>query len=92
MKLWLTSLGAAVLMLSGPGLTVPAAAATSSAQAEFGAAAASRTGMVAIWKTSSTHIQLPTVSGTNTTCEMSQGAQGSHVRALQRAQNHCAKR
>ncbi|WP_328873350.1 peptidoglycan-binding protein [Streptomyces sp. NBC_00287] len=79
MKLKLASLGAATLMFSGLGLIAPSTA----------TAATSCASNVAIWKTESTYIQLPTTSGGNITCEMSQGAQGPHVRALQNALNNC---
>ncbi|MEV4679983.1 peptidoglycan-binding domain-containing protein [Streptomyces kurssanovii] len=78
MKLKSASLGAVALMVTGLGFATPAAAATPSCASS-----------VAIWKSSSTYIQLPTTSGGSLTCEMSQGAEGPHVRALQRALNHC---
>lgn len=89
-------LGGATLMLTGLGAVAPTAVAApapgqtavAGVAADLGAAAAACTSTVKISKTSTTYIRLPS-AGTSITCEMSQGASGSHVRALQNALNHC---
>ncbi|WNF31099.1 peptidoglycan-binding domain-containing protein [Streptomyces sp. C11-1] len=91
MKLKLAALGAATVMLTGLGAAAPAAVAAPKAgpvavqEAEFGALAAYCSSSKTISKSTTTYIHLPATSGGSITCEMSQGANGIHVKKLQRA-------
>ncbi|WP_137993839.1 peptidoglycan-binding domain-containing protein [Streptomyces vilmorinianum] len=77
------TLGTAALLLTGLGAMAPTAAA-----ADLGAAATWCTTTRVIEKTSTTYIRLPATSS-GITCEMAEGSNGTHVRALQNALNHC---
>ncbi|MET9373121.1 peptidoglycan-binding domain-containing protein [Streptomyces sp. NPDC002992] len=89
------TLGTAALMLTGLGAMAPTAVAAPAAgpvavqEADFGAAATACASWTKISKTSTTYIRLPATGGGSITCEMSQGANGNHVRALQNALKFC---